>query len=152
MARTIDDLRAAGVPAAADWGLSDAGSVELRDVLGAFESALASAGAVDRAGVYRLACRALEAQGGADETRSGSPEGGLVGERPPGALMVYGLYDLPQCQRDLLAALVRRFDVSAFLPSGQQGREYAEPGRRFFSALGLTEGELPASGGAASSC
>ena len=130
--RSMEDLRQAQVTAQADWGPIRAGLADARAALSAYESALQAAGCTDRAGMLAAAVAALTERPRALES--------LVAPQAP--IMVYGLYDLPQSQRALIGALARLRPLSAFMPYPAGGRDYAEPGRRFFTELGLVTAEL----------
>jgi RecB family exonuclease len=130
--RSIEDMRQATVSAQADWGALRGGLADAQAALSAYESALQTAGCTDRAGMFAAAVSTLAADPLAAEA--------VV---PPDApMMMYGLYDLPQSQRALIEALARLRPLSAFMPYLAAGRDYAEPGRVFFTGLGLAPVEL----------
>jgi RecB family exonuclease len=131
--RTLTDLREAGVTAAASWGRVSPAAAEVRRALHAYEDRLSRAGVADRAGVYDAATRHVRRAGGTDARRAAL-----------GTIFVYGLYDLPQCQRVLLAALADAAPLSAFVPLGERGSAYAAGGVRFFVRLGLPHRSLAA--------
>jgi hypothetical protein len=131
--KSIEDMRQACVPAQADWGPVQGGLADAQAALSAYEAALQAAGCTDRAGLLAAAASSLAASSQAVQA--------VVPADAP--VFVYGLYDLPQSQRTLIAALAGLRPVSAFMPYPVAGRDYAEPGRRFFAGLGFSEVQLP---------
>ena len=149
--RSIEDLREARVPADRPWDGCGERVADVRRALIAYEAALYEADAADRAGVYARAARALRAR-----TPHGSISkcGALVANDDdvlalPAVAFVYGLYDLPECQRELLAALAGVCETTVFLPSPQDGQGYTALGWRFFAGLGLRANALSATAVAA---
>ena len=132
--RSIEDLRQAQVTAQADWGPVRGGLADAQAALSAYESALQAAGCTDRAGLLAAAVSALAVR----------PQVAEAVVAPQAPIFVYGLYDLPQSQRALIGALARLRPLSAFMPYPIAGRDFADPGRRFFTELGLVAATVPA--------
>ena len=123
LARTIDDLREAGVPAGALAAVGSRKAGDLAALYGDYLAALRRGGLLDDAGLYALA---------AEAAAQGAPP---VGAGVPVAL--YGIYDLPAMQAALVAALAADRSFAAFLPWAAGVRPYATPARAFLEGLGL---------------
>ena len=124
LARTLADLRLAGVPPSA---LGEAGD-ELARVHGAYEEELARAGLADRALVFRLAATAAAGPG--------SPGAALLG-RP---LLLIDVPLAAALERDLVAALAAR--APAVLAIAPLGDDWTIA--RLREALGVEPEEIPA--------
>jgi len=110
--RTVDDLRLAG--ATPEDVSSVAGSERVRavaDALAAYEEALSRHELADDAATYADAAAAV-----------GSSPGLLEGW---GAVCVFGIYDFPDRQADLLEALVGAAGGDVFVPTVASGGEFA---------------------------
>src|ERR1035437_6840992 len=123
LARTIDDLREAGVPADALEAVGAHKAGDLAALYGDYLAALGCRGLLDDAGLYALA---------AEAAAQGAPP---VGAGVPVAL--FGIYDLPAMQAALVAALAADRPFAAFLPWARGVRPYAAPDRAFREGLGL---------------
>ena len=123
LARTIDDLREAGVPADALSAVGSHKSSDLATLYGDYLAALGRRGLLDDAALYALAAEAA--------AHKALP----VGPGVPVAL--FGIYDLPAMQSALVAVLAAERPFAAFLPWAQGVRPYAAPARTFLESLGL---------------
>lgn len=137
LAATLTDLREACVPADSAWISATAGASpgvatgpswthDLDRLYQAFCAELRSLGLQDGAGVHQAA--------------AGAAAGGAV----PGAVVVYGVYDLNQAQEGLVKALIAR-GADVFVPVPADGPRTGLTTLEVAAGLGLTERRLAAS-------
>ena len=123
LARTIDDLREAGVPSDALAVVGSRKAADLAALYKEYVATLRRRGLVDDTGLYALATEA--ASQGAPPTVAGVP------------VALFGIYDLPAMQAALVAALAADRPFAAFLPSSSGVCRYAAPALAFLESLGL---------------
>ena len=123
LARTIDDLREAGVPPDALAAIGSRKGADLAELYGEYVAALRRGGLLDDAGLYALAAAA--ASRGVSPAAAGVP------------VALFGIYDLPAMQAGLVATLAADRPFAAFLPWAEGVRPYAAPALAFLESLGL---------------
>ena len=120
---TIQDLREGLVePGGVVGAVSGDGMAKRRDLAelyGQYVDALHGAGLADEPAVYRAATDAVQA----------APEHG------GGVFMLYGFYDLPQMQADLVRALTFGRSLSAFVPEPACGVTFSAWSREFLASV-----------------
>jgi RecB family exonuclease/superfamily I DNA/RNA helicase len=121
LARTLDDLREAHVPPEALGAVASRKVAHLAALYGDYVAELQRRHLADDTGLYELAAAAV---------RRGDPPA----EVP---VAVFGIYDLPGMQAELVAALAATRQLAAFVPWGDAVSSYAQAARVFFEGLGL---------------
>ena len=124
---TIEDLREGlVVPGSVAGAASGAGAAKCRDLAELYDDyldALQDAGLADEPAVYGVATKVAQAASGLDD----------------GVFMLYGFYDLPQMQADLVGAVGAERSLGVFVPEPACGATFSAWSRQFL--VGLAEEE-----------